>query len=55
MKTGKLNLITDVEGVLIGNAHDKSIKSGVTVFTSEKPFRVKYFPSLSGAKTFAFL
>ena len=38
MKTGKLNLITDVEGVLIGNAHDKSIKSGVTVFTSEKPF-----------------
>ena len=38
MKTGKKNLITDVTGVLVGNSHDEIMKSGVTVFTSEKRF-----------------
>ena len=38
MKVGKKNLITDVSGVLVGNSHDENIKSGVTVFTSDKRF-----------------
>ena len=38
MKIGKKNLITDVTGVLVGNSHDEIVKSGVTVFTSEKRF-----------------
>ena len=38
MKVGKKNLITDVTGVLIGNSHDEIMKSGVTVFTSDKRF-----------------
>ena len=38
MKIGKKNLITDVTGVLVGNSHDEIMKSGVTVFTSEKRF-----------------
>ena len=38
MKVGKNNLITDVTGVLVGNSHDEIMKSGVTVFTSEKRF-----------------
>ena len=38
MKVGKKNLITDVTGVLVGNSHDEIMKSGVTVFTSEKRF-----------------
>ena len=38
MKVGKKNLITDVTGVLIGNSHNEIIKSGVTVFTSDKRF-----------------
>ncbi|MDU8943521.1 P1 family peptidase [Ovoidimarina sediminis] len=32
------NLITDVEGVLVGNAADGRVKSGVTVLTSDRPF-----------------
>lgn len=32
------NLITDVEGVLVGNAADARIKTGVTVLTSDRPF-----------------
>ena len=38
MKVGNKNLITDVTGVLVGNSHDEIMKSGVTVFTSEKRF-----------------
>ena len=38
MKVGKKNLITDVTGVLIGNSHDEIMKSGVSVFTSDKRF-----------------
>ncbi len=38
MIPGPRNLITDVDGFVIGNASDESIKSGVTVFTSDAPF-----------------
>ncbi|MFT4098704.1 MAG: P1 family peptidase, partial [Rhodoblastus sp.] len=31
MRTGPKNLITDVAGVLVGNAHDEKIATGVTV------------------------
>ena len=36
-KTGEKNLITDVPGLLIGNAQDEDLKSGVTVLFGEKP------------------
>jgi len=36
--TGKHNLITDVPGLLVGNAHDTNVKSGVTVLTCDRPF-----------------
>ena len=36
-KTGKKNLITYVPGLLIGNAQDGDLKSGVTVLFGEKP------------------
>lgn len=35
---GPRNLITDVAGVLVGNAADPRLKSGVTVLTSDRPF-----------------
>lgn len=35
---GRKNLITDVPGLVVGNAHDKSLKSGVTVLTGDQPF-----------------
>ncbi len=35
---GELNLITDVPGVLVGQASDEHIKSGTTVITAESPF-----------------
>lgn len=38
MKAGPLNLITDVPGVLVGNAQDHRIKTGTTVVTAAKPF-----------------
>ncbi|MCB1517626.1 MAG: P1 family peptidase [Hyphomicrobiaceae bacterium] len=38
MKPGQKNLITDVPGLLVGNASDKEIKSGTTVLFAEKPF-----------------
>jgi L-aminopeptidase/D-esterase-like protein len=31
MKPGPLNLITDVDGLTVGNAHDANVKTGVTV------------------------
>ena len=38
MKPGPRNLITDVEGFLVGNAADSGLKSGTTVLTAEEPF-----------------
>ncbi len=38
MKPGLRNLITDVEGFLVGNAADGALKSGTTVLTAERPF-----------------
>ncbi len=38
MKVGVRNLITDVPGLLVGQAQDRKIKTGVTVLTSAKPF-----------------
>ncbi|MCG6857704.1 MAG: P1 family peptidase [Salaquimonas sp.] len=34
---GKRNLITDVAGLTVGNAHDARLKSGVTAVLSEEP------------------
>ena len=31
MQPGPKNLITDVEGIVVGNAEDQKIKTGVTV------------------------
>jgi D-aminopeptidase len=39
MRTGPLNLITDVEGLRVGNAEDHRIKSGTTVLVADAPFR----------------
>lgn len=38
MRPGPLNLITDVTGLLVGNAENDAIKTGVTVLTGVKPF-----------------
>lgn len=38
MRPGTRNLITDVEGLRVGNAHDAALKSGTTVLTSDRPF-----------------
>lgn len=38
MKPGPKNLITDVPGVLVGNAQDTALKSGTTVVTAASPF-----------------
>lgn len=38
MKPRPKNLITDVPGVLVGNAQDDALKSGTTVVTSASPF-----------------
>lgn len=38
MLPGRLNLITDVAGLLVGNAADSVLKSGVTVLTADRPF-----------------
>ena len=38
MKVGPRNLITDVEGLLVGNAQDDTLKSGCTVLFGEEPF-----------------
>ncbi|MEP5152035.1 P1 family peptidase, partial [Planktotalea sp.] len=36
MQPGPKNLITDVDGLKVGHAQDISLKSGVTVLTSDK-------------------
>lgn len=38
MKPGPRNLITDIPGLLVGNAADAALKSGVTVLTGDRPF-----------------
>lgn len=38
MRPGPRNLITDVPGVLVGNAADDGLKTGTTVVTSDAPF-----------------
>lgn len=38
MTPGPRNLITDVRGVLVGNAQDHSLQSGCTVVTAHQPF-----------------
>jgi D-aminopeptidase len=38
VRPGPLNLVTDVAGVRVGNAHDARLRSGVTVLTGERPF-----------------
>ena len=42
MQPGAKNLITDVIGVLVGNAHNELLKSGVSVFSSDTPFTASY-------------
>lgn len=37
-RAGDANLITDVPGLLVGNAANFEIKTGVTVLTADKPF-----------------
>jgi D-aminopeptidase len=38
MKPGARNLITDVEGLLVGNASDERVKTGATVLVGARPF-----------------
>ncbi|WP_425408614.1 P1 family peptidase [Hyphococcus sp.] len=38
LKTGPLNLITDVPGVLVGNATDETVKTGVTILRCASSF-----------------
>ncbi|KKC35932.1 peptidase T4 [Devosia epidermidihirudinis] len=38
MRAGPRNLITDVPGLLVGNAADHHIKTGATVLTADRPF-----------------
>ncbi|MBA4782940.1 MAG: P1 family peptidase [Rhizobiales bacterium] len=38
MRPGPRNLITDVDGLLVGNAEDEGLKSGTTVLTADAPF-----------------
>lgn len=35
--TGTRNLITDIDGISVGNAHDKSVKTGATVILASEP------------------
>ncbi|MDO8359061.1 MAG: P1 family peptidase [Devosia sp.] len=39
MRPGPRNLITDVEGLRVGNAEDHAIKTGTTVLVADRPFR----------------
>lgn len=43
MKPGPRNLITDVEGIVVGNAEDHVLQSGTTVLSAEAPFVASYF------------
>lgn len=37
LETGPKNLITDIDGILVGNAHDLASRTGVTVILCESP------------------
>ena len=37
MRPGDLNLLTDIGGLVVGNAEDHGLKSGVTVVTADRP------------------
>lgn len=37
MRAGPRNLITDIDGLQVGNAHDDALRSGVTVLTGNAP------------------
>ncbi len=38
MRAGERNLITDVAGLVVGNANDAGLRSGATVLLGERPF-----------------
>ena len=38
MRPGPRNLITDVAGLRVGNAHDAGIRTGSTVLLADQPF-----------------
>ena len=38
MRPGRRNLITDVAGLRVGNAHDTALRSGATVLLGDRPF-----------------
>ena len=38
LRPGARNLVTDVGGLLVGNASDEAVRTGVTVLTAAKPF-----------------
>ena len=38
MQPGPRNLITDIEGLVVGNASDPRLRSGVSVLTADRPF-----------------
>lgn len=38
MRPGPKNLITDIPGLRVGNAHDPMLRSGTTVLTADQPF-----------------
>ena len=38
MRPGSKNLITDVQGIKVGNAQDDAVKTGTTVLTADAPF-----------------
>ena len=42
MQVGKTNLITDVLGIQVGNAHDVELKTGVTVLSAKTPLTASY-------------
>ena len=42
MQPGLKNLITDVQGLVVGNAEDEKIKTGVTVLSADKPLVTSY-------------
>ena len=41
-KPGSKNLISDVQGLLVGNAEDHIVNTGTTVLTGKKPFTSSY-------------
>ena len=40
--SGERNSLADVDGFLVGNSHDETLKSGVTVVYNEEPFRAAF-------------